>query len=538
MIDSGDTAWVLACTALVLFMTPGLAFFYAGMVRVRNVLSMMMVNFVPLGIVTVLWLLLGYSIAFGNDAGGGLFGDFSLFGMQNLDSAPAPALHVISPGVAIPLLAFVAYQMMFAVITPALVTGATADRLRIGGWAVFVGIWSLIVYAPIAHWVFSPQGWLAGGGTQDWAGGLVVHASAGAAAIAVLLVVGRRKDWPNAANRPNSVPLVLIGAGILWFGWFGFNAGDGLAADGIAAQALLNTASAAAAGMLAWLLVERYTEGRPTVLGAVTGAVAGLATITPCAGYVGVMIATAIGFVAGIVCHFALKAKFVFRYDDALDVIAVHFVGGVLGTFLLGFVGQKSVNPIGRDGLFFGGGLRLLGWQLLGIAAVVAFSFVLSWLIAVAVDRTIGLRTRPEDEDNLDAVQESSAAYALDVVASGQKRGSLNGATPAPALPAAADGRLSLVTALVEAPDPVELRRALTGAGALSIVLSQASLYTGEVRTEVVRGHHIEVDFHDRLRVEVTAAAADVPRVAAALDTFADGAGAARVVTLATVPQA
>ena len=456
--------------------------------------------------------------------------------MQNLDSAPAPALHVISPGVAIPLLAFVAYQMMFAVITPALITGATADRLRIGGWALFVGIWSLIVYAPIAHWVFSPQGWLASNGTQDWAGGLVVHASAGAAAIAVLLVVGRRKDWPNAANRPNSLPLVLIGAGILWFGWFGFNAGDGLAADGIAAQALINTAAAAAAGMLAWLIVERYTEGRPTVLGAVTGAVAGLATITPCAGYVGVMIATAIGFVAGIVCHFALKAKFVFRYDDALDVIAVHFVGGVLGIFLLGFVGQKSVNPIGADGLFFGGGLRLLGWQLLGIAAVVAFSFVLSWLIAVAVDRTIGLRTRPEDEDNLDAVQESSAAYAFDVVASGQKHGTLNGATPAQALPAPADGRLSLVTALVNAPDPVELRRALTGAGALSIVLSQASLYTGEVRTEVVRGHHIEVDFHDRLRVEVLTGAADVPRVVATLDGFAgaDGRGFVQAVDVAT----
>ncbi len=344
LVNSGDTAWVMVCAALVLFMTPGLALFYAGMDRSRNALVMLQQNLIPLGVVSVLWVIIGFSLAFSKDTGAGVVGNLALVGLRDLSQARA-ALHAISPGVAIPTLAFVAYQMMFAVITPALITGATADRLKFGGWALLVAVWSIVVYAPVAHWLFCPSGWLAQLGARDWAGGLVVHASAGAAALALLLVVGRRRGWPHADVLPHSLPLTITGAGILWFGWFGFNGGDGLRADGIAAQALLNTTIAASAGMLLWLLLERQTDGHPTVLGAVTGAVAGLATITPCAGYVSTLSAMVIGAIAGVVCYMALRAKFCFRFDDALDVLAVHFVGGVMGTLLLGFFAEAAVNP-------------------------------------------------------------------------------------------------------------------------------------------------------------------------------------------------
>ena len=270
-IDSGDTTWVLTCAALVLFMTPGLAFFYAGMVRGRNALVMLQQNFIPLGVISLTWVVLGYTLAFGNDLGGGLIGDLGTLGLGNLQDAPPPGLHVVSTGVAIPALAFVAYQMMFAVITPALATGAVADRMKFAGWVVFLAVWSVIVYAPITHWLWAPAGWLTQHGAQDWAGGMVVHASAGAAALALLVVLGRRRAWPDHAPLPHSIPLVIIGAGILWFGWFGFNAGDGLKADGVAAQALLNTHVAAAAAMLVWLLLEHLQEGHPTVLGASPG---------------------------------------------------------------------------------------------------------------------------------------------------------------------------------------------------------------------------------------------------------------------------
>ena len=412
-LDSGDTAWILMCAALVLFMTPGLAFFYAGMTGQRSTLVMLQQNFIPLGVVSLTWVLMGYSLAFGNDVGDGLVGDLGTFGLRQLESAPTPALHAVSPGVAIPTLAFVAYQMMFAVITPALATGAVADRLQFAGWAVFLAVWSVVVYAPIAHWLWAPAGWLTTRGAQDWAGGMVVHAAAGAAALALLAVVGRRRTWADGAPLPHSIPLVIVGAGILWFGWFGFNAGDGLQADGIAAQALLNTHVAAAAGMVTWLVVERVRDGHPTVMGAVTGAVAGLATITPCAGYVSTLSAIFVGLVAGVVCHLALRAKDVFRFDDAFDVIAVHFVGGVLGSLLVGVFGDESVNPIGRDGLVNGGGAGLLGEQVLAVVAVVTFSFCASWVIAVAIERTIGLRVAPEDEDHLDQRQQGMDAYNL-----------------------------------------------------------------------------------------------------------------------------
>src|SRR5271170_3489820 len=367
MVNAGDTAWILISAGLVLFMVPGLALFYGGMVSSRNVLVMLKQNIFPMGLITLLWVLVGYSLAFGRDAGAGIIGNLDQFGLRDLDHAPLPALHHVTPGINIPTLAFVAYMMMFAIITPALVTGATANRLKFAGYAVFLGVWSVIVYAPVAHWLWSPSGWLTKLGAQDWAG-----------VLALLVVIGRRRRWPNAATPPHSIPLVVLGAGILWFGWFGFNAADGLQANGIAAQALINTQAAAAAAMLVWLLMEHFTEGHATVLGGVTGAVGGLATITPAAGYVTTYSAIGIGLLAGLLCHLALKLKIFLRLDDALDVIAVHFIGGVLGALLVGFFGDHAINSIGADGIFYGGGVTLLGHQALAIAVVVAFSFCLT----------------------------------------------------------------------------------------------------------------------------------------------------------------
>ena len=507
-INSGDTTWVLVCAALVLFMTPGLAFFYAGMVRGSNALVMLQQNFIPLGVISLTWVVFGYTLAFGNDLGGGLVGDLGTLGLGNLQNAPPPGLHVVSTGVAIPALAFVAYQMMFAVITPALATGAVADRMKFAGWVVFLAVWSVIVYAPIAHWLWAPAGWLTQHGAEDWAGGMVVHASAGAAALALLVVLGRRRAWPDNAPLPHSIPLVIIGAGILWFGWFGFNAGDGLKADGVAAQALVNTHVAAAAAMLVWLLFEHLQEGHPTVLGGVTGAVAGLATITPCAGYVTTTSAIIIGVVAAIVCHVALRAKVFFRYDDALDVIAVHFVGGVLGSLLLGLFGKKAINSIGADGLFYGGGLTLLGWQVVALASVVAFSFVLTWLIAVVIDKTIGLRVAAEDEGALDAKQQGMNAYY-----SSHALGFGHQAPPEVQQPTAMsqagavapDTVETLVTALIdpETTEIVELRQALLAAGATTIIVTEAHVLTGDTKKVTVRNGVRSTPVSAQLRVEV-----------------------------------
>ncbi|WP_320065610.1 ammonium transporter [Micromonospora sp. RTGN7] len=512
-VNSGDTAWVLVCAGLVLFMTPGLAVFYGGMVRTRNVLAMLQQNIIALGVVSLTWVLVGYTIAFGDDAGSGLFGNLELLGLTDLRVPPAPNLHVAAGQVTIPTLAFIAFQMMFAVITPALVTGATAGRLRFFGWAVFLAIWSIVVYAPIAHWLWHPGGWLAKFGTQDWAGGLVVHASAGAAVLGILLVVGRRRGWPHAEAPPNSIPLTILGAGILWFGWFGFNGGDGLQANGVAAQAVINTHLAAAAGMLVWLVAERLKDGHSTVVGSVSGAVAGLATVTPTAGYVNALSAIAIGAIAGIVCHTALRLKYLFRLDDALDVLAVHFVGGMLGTLLLGFFGNSGINPLGADGVFFGGGGSLLWHQLVGVVSVVVFSFVLSWAIAAAVQAVIGLRAPLDSQDSLDQTQQGADAYHLGGVSglSGaggpqrQRRTRRNRPVERPARRAGQQARL--VTAMV---DPAllrntrELRDALLGAGATSVVVSDATVSTVEPASRSLpRGYWQEQDLLDRIRVDV-----------------------------------
>jgi len=537
-LSSGDTAWVLICTGLVLFMTPGLALFYGGMVRQRNTLVMLQQNIIALGVVSLTWVLLGYTIAFGDDAGSGLSGNLGLLALTDLGTPPAPAFRVVTNGITIPALAFVAYQMMFAVITPALATGSTAGRLALAGWAAFLAVWSIVVYPPIAHWLWHPDGWLASLGAQDWAGGMVVHASAGAAALALLLVVGRRRNWPRTSSLPNAVPLAVVGAGILWFGWFGFNGGDGLRADGVAAQAVINTHVAAAAAMLVWLLMERIRDGHGTVVGAVSGAVAGLATITPCAGFVSTMSALAIGAIAGFVCQSALRLKFLLRVDDALDVLAVHFVGGMLGSVLLGFFAQTRANRLSADGLFFGGGPRLLGRQVLAVVVVVLFSFLLTWIIATVIQRTIGLRVPPAAEGRLDQEQQGLEAYHLGLVpnlpgraaagrtAAGRATGQPgpNAGSPAPG-PAGGGGQRDqqrpsrLITGLLdpERVDSGELTEALVAAGAGQVVISSVHVHTKRPRPEMFRGVRRDLEFDSRIRVEVLARDGDIPAV---LDVF------------------
>ncbi|MEY2477751.1 MAG: ammonium transporter, Amt family [Actinomycetota bacterium] len=412
-IDTGNTAWVLASAALVLFMTPGLAFFYAGMVRSKNVLGMLMQNYIAMGLIGVLWALVGFSLAFGD--GGKYIGNFDFVGLKDIAKAD-----FILPGyvddfaLTIPVMAFAAYQMMFAIITPALFTGATADRLKFRGYLVFLGLWSVIVYSPVAHWVFSPTGWLFQRGALDFAGGTVVHINAGIAALVLVLVVGKRKGWPGEAMPPHSLPLTLLGAGILWFGWFGFNAGSALGANGLAAQALMNTSLAASAAMLGWLLVERIKGGHATTLGAASGAVAGLVAITPCAGFVGGVAPMIIGFIAGVVCFLAIQLKFKFGYDDSLDVVGVHLVGGLVGSILLGFFADTTVNSLGFDGMFFGGGSDLLMDQLVAVGATLVYSGVISLVLALVIKATIGLRADPDEEDEgLDISQHAEQGYAM-----------------------------------------------------------------------------------------------------------------------------
>ncbi|HVV36438.1 MAG TPA: ammonium transporter [Acidimicrobiales bacterium] len=406
-IDTGDTAWVLVATALVLFMTPGLALFYGGMVRAKNLLAMLMQNFFAMGIVTVLWVLFGYSLAFGHAGNAGVIGSFDFVGLKDLT-------HAVSGTV--PAFAFVAFQCTFAVITPALITGAIADRMRWAAWVGFIVLWSVLVYVPVAHWVFA-GGWLAHRGALDFAGGTVVHVNAGAAALALVLILGKRRGWPKEPMPPHSLPLTLLGTGILWFGWFGFNAGSALAANGVAAVAFMNTFVAPAAAMLGWLIVERWRDGHATTLGAASGAVAGLVAITPCAGFVGPLAAVVIGLVTGAVCYLAISLKFRFGYDDSLDVVGVHLVGGILGSILLGLFADVSINSAGRDGVFFGGGWGLFGEQVLAVAATFVFSFVVSGLIGLALKAALpkGIRVTEEQEHTgLDLTLHAESAYAFD----------------------------------------------------------------------------------------------------------------------------
>ncbi len=410
-MDSGNTAWVLVSTALVLFMTPGLAFFYGGMVRSKHVLGMLMQNFFAMGILAVLWALVVFSLAFGDAGNAGVIGNLDFIGLRDvgIGAAPGEFLSFLT----IPFVLFCAYQMTFAIITPALITGATADRLRFPAFAVFISLWLVLVYGPVAHWVFA-GGWLADLGALDFAGGAVVHINAGAAALAVVMVLGVRRGYPGEPMPPHSLPLTLLGTGILWFGWAGFNAGSALAADGIAAQALMNTILAPAAAMLGWLAIERFKGGHATTLGAASGAVAGLVAITPCAGFVGGMAPIYIGAVAGVVCYLGLGLKKALGLDDSLDVIAVHLVGGLAGSLMLGLFADDAINAVvTNEGLFLGGGADLLLDQIVASAATLAYSFAVSLVLAKVIDATMGLRIRePEEIEGLDLSQHAETAYS------------------------------------------------------------------------------------------------------------------------------
>jgi ammonium transporter, Amt family len=402
-LDAGNTAWMLAATALVLLMTPGLAFFYGGMVRSKNVLAMLMQNFVCMGIVSVLWVLDLFSLAFGPDKLGGLIGSGATYaGMRH-------GSDIWSSGV--PTTVIATFQITFAIITAALITGAVADRLKFAPFVVFVTAWSILVYAPIAHWVWG-GGWLAQHSVEDFAGGTVVHINAGMAGVALTLVLGKRIGWPKERMRPHNVPFVLLGAGLLWFGWIGFNAGSELAADTIAGLALINTTVATAAAMLGWLIVEKVRDGHSTTLGAASGLVAGLVAITPACAFITPVGAIILGVVAGAACALAVSLKFKARIDDALDVFAVHVIGGAIGALSIGFLGSAAINSAGNNGLFYGGGWLQLGRQAMGVSSVAAFDFVVTFIIAKIIDVTMGLRvTRDVELEGLDINLHAESAY-------------------------------------------------------------------------------------------------------------------------------
>ncbi len=406
-INAGDTAWLLTCTALVLLMTPGLAFFYAGMVRAKNVLAMLMQNFVCIAVVSVTWVVVGYTLAFGD--GNGLLGSFRFTGLAH-SSEPVPGFSLTIP----PLL-FMAFQLMFAIITAALIAGAVADRVRFGAFVAFVAVWSVVVYAPLAHWAFSAGGWMARFGVLDFAGGSVVEINCGASGLALALVVGKRMGWPREAMPPHSLPLTLLGAGLLWFGWFGFNAGSALHADGLAVSALVATHLAGVGGMLSWLALERWRTGSATTLGGASGAIAGLVAITPACGFLEPLPALLLGALAGAVCLFAVQLKFRLGYDDSLDVVGVHFVGGVLGLLYLGLAATSAVNPaVTHEGLLYGGGFWLLGRQAVAVLAAASFAFAASFVVGRLVDLMLPLRVSEEDEHTgLDQALHAESAYDL-----------------------------------------------------------------------------------------------------------------------------
>ena len=395
-MDTGDTAWLLTSSALVLLMIPGLALFYGGMVRSKNLLAMLMKNVVAMGVVSITWIVIGYSLAFSGDAWGwGIIGNLDLFALGELGTGTKLGLGNAVHGLSIPDNAFMVFQMMFAIITPALIAGAVAERMKFSAWVIFIAVWSVIVYAPMAHWVWG-GGFIGGDiGAIDFAGGLVVHINAGAAALALVLVLGPRIGWRREIIRPNALPLTLLGAGLLWFGWFGFNAGSALAADGLAANAFVTTQIAAAVAATAWIIAEQVVHGKPTTLGFASGAVAGLVAITPAAGFVSPFWALVIGAAAGVICFSALQLKYRFNFDDSLDVVAVHLVGGIVGALLLGLFASEVIG--GVDGLFFGEAKQFLN-QAISVAIAMSYSFVVSYVLALILKATIGLRVSEEEE--------------------------------------------------------------------------------------------------------------------------------------------
>ena len=419
-MDTGDTAWILASSALVLLMTPGLAFFYGGLVRAKSVLNMMMMSFIALAIVPVLWVLYGYSMAFDTDLGNGLLGGFDKVGLQGvtMDSLSGT----------LPEFVFVGFQVMFAVITVALISGAIADRAKFGAWAVFVAVWVSLVYFPVAHWVFAFDdgngGWIADRlAAIDFAGGTAVHINAGVAALALAFVLGRRVGFKRDPMRPHNVPFVLLGAGLLWFGWYGFNAGSAVGANGLAGLAFVNTTVATSAAILGWLLVEVVRDKHATTVGGASGAIAGLVAITPACAAVSPMGAIAVGLVAGVLCALAVGLKYKLGYDDSLDVVGVHLVGGLVGCLLIGLLATDG-------GLLYGDGLDLLGKQAIAVGAVLAYSFVVTLVIGKLIDLTIGFRVSEEEEvTGIDSAQHLETGYDFTSLSGGVR--SLVGAASA-----------------------------------------------------------------------------------------------------------
>ncbi|MFF0741951.1 ammonium transporter [Streptomyces sp. NPDC004111] len=405
-LSAANTGFMLICSALVMLMTPGLAFFYGGMVRVKSTLNMLMMSFISLGIVTILWVLFGFSLAFGDDLGSVIGWNSDFVGLGGI------GLTQLWDGYTIPVYVFAVFQLMFAVITPALISGALADRVKFTAWALFITLWAALVYFPVAHWVWGAGGWLFEMGVIDFAGGTAVHINAGAAALGVILVIGKRVGFKKDPMRPHSLPLVMLGAGLLWFGWFGFNAGSWLGNDdGVGAVMFVNTQVATAAAMLAWLAYEKIRHGAFTTLGAASGAVAGLVAITPSGGSCSPLGAIAIGVVAGVVCAMAVGLKYRLGYDDSLDVVGVHLVGGVLGSLLVGLFATGGVQSEAK-GLFYGGGFEQLGKQATGVFAVLAYSLVVSAVLAFAVDKVMGMRVDEDVEvSGIDRTEHAETAY-------------------------------------------------------------------------------------------------------------------------------
>lgn len=421
-INTGDTAWVLASAALVLLMTPGLALFYGGMVRAKSVLNMMMMSFAALCSVSIIWVLWGYSMAFGSSVGGlGLVGSpTQYFGLAGLMSPDAVAGTV-------PALAYVAFQSVFAVIAVALISGAIADRAKFLTWVVFTVVWATLVYFPVAHWVFAFDGFAAEKGgwiannikAIDFAGGTAIHINAGAAGLALALVLGKRIGWPREAMRPHNLTLVMIGAGLLWFGWFGFNSGSAVSAGTTASVAWVNTFGATGAAMAGWLLTERVRDGHATSLGAASGIVAGLVAITPSCSSVSPVGALVVGLLAGVACAYAVGLKFRFGFDDSLDVVGVHLVGGLVGTLAIGFLATAEA-PAKVDGLFYGGGLEQLKAQAIGAFSVLAYSFIVTWLIGKALHALMGFRiTSVAEISGIDLQEHAETGYDLTPTSAG-----------------------------------------------------------------------------------------------------------------------
>jgi len=404
-IDTGDTTWILISTALVMLMTPGLSLFYGGMVRQKNVLGTIMQSFIALGVVTVQWVVLGYSLAFGPDIKG-LIGSLDWIGLSNVGLTPNPDY-----AATIPHQAFMMFQMMFAIITPALISGAFAERFKFSTYLVFVLLWSTIVYVPLAHWVWGVGGWLRSLGALDFAGGLVVHISSGVSALAAAFIIGKRKGHGHEHMPPHNLTMTLLGAALLWFGWYGFNGGSAVASGALATTAFMTTHISASAAVLSWLAIEWKHRGKPTLLGAASGAVAGLVAITPASGFVGPISALIIGFSAGALCYYGVTIKNIFGFDDSLDAVGVHGVGGIFGAIATGLFASKAINPAGADGLFFGNP-SLLVVQLLSVIVAIVYAFSLTWIILKVLDRTMGLRVLQEEEvEGLDLSQHGESGY-------------------------------------------------------------------------------------------------------------------------------